>query len=126
MTIDERVLDLVERAQELQAQGLPVDPDELCRDCPDLREALVQALGAAHCMGRLLGTTGGEGATDVAAPAGPPAGLLAVPGSRQFRFISCRFVSFRRLGVKGFATKLRFSGLGRTVPRANRPRAGSE
>jgi serine/threonine-protein kinase len=76
----DRVLDLVERAQELQAQGLPVDPEELCRDCPDLREAFVQALGAADCMDRLLDTSGGEGAADVAAPAGPPAELPTVPG----------------------------------------------
>jgi serine/threonine-protein kinase len=80
MTIDERVLDLVERAQELQAQGLPVDPEELCRDCPDLRQPFLQALRAADCMGRLLDTPAGEGSADVAAPAGPAAGLPAVPG----------------------------------------------
>jgi WD40 repeat protein len=80
MSVDARVRDLVLRAQELQAQGLPVDPAELCRDCPDLREAFLQALGAAHCMGRPPNTTGAEGASGVAAPAGPPAAPPAVPG----------------------------------------------
>jgi tetratricopeptide (TPR) repeat protein/tRNA A-37 threonylcarbamoyl transferase component Bud32 len=53
MSRDERVIDLVLRADELHAQGQCVTPEELCANCPELLEPLRQALQAARWMDEL-------------------------------------------------------------------------
>jgi serine/threonine-protein kinase len=80
MPFDDRVLDLVERAQELQAQGLPVVLGELCRDCPDLLGPCQEALRVANGMDVLLNTPRREGPEGLAPPAAPARGLPEVPG----------------------------------------------
>jgi hypothetical protein len=52
MSLNERILNLLRRYEELHEQGLAPTPEELCRDCPDLlpevqrRLDLRQALAA--------------------------------------------------------------------------------
>jgi WD40 repeat protein len=80
---DERVLDLVLRADELYHQGQSVTPEDLCGDCPELLEPFQQALQAAHWMDGLLERPTPD-APAVSAPAlGPseiPTPLPDVPG----------------------------------------------
>jgi hypothetical protein len=51
MTLDERLVDLLMRAEDLRAEGVAVSPEELCRDCPELLadvERLLQGTGAVE------------------------------------------------------------------------------
>jgi Protein kinase domain len=48
MTLDERLVELLMRAEDLRAEGVAVSPEELCRDCPELLsdvERLLQGIG---------------------------------------------------------------------------------
>lgn len=38
MAVDDRLVDLLLRWEELRDQGQSVRPEELCRDCPELLE----------------------------------------------------------------------------------------
>jgi WD40 repeat protein/predicted Ser/Thr protein kinase len=64
MNTDERLLNLVVRWEELRDAGLDITPEELCRDCPELLEALVQRLRSLQSMNVLL-------QRDFDKPAGP-------------------------------------------------------
>jgi hypothetical protein len=80
MHIDERVIDLLERAQELQQQGRSIRAEELCRDCPELREVFLEAWEAVQRMGQVLDTPPQQESAPAPPDAGPPATLPAIPG----------------------------------------------
>jgi serine/threonine-protein kinase len=98
MPHDPRVIELLLRYEELQEQGRGVTPEELCRDCPDLLDALRRDIAALSLFERRLGPPeqaalidplGGPLADGPAlpatvhpgGPATPPAhGPAAVPG----------------------------------------------
>lgn len=72
MNTNERVLDLLVRWEELRDAGQVVSPEELCRDCPELLQALVERLASLQSMNEVL-QSDREAATGQA----PPPGLRA-------------------------------------------------
>jgi WD40 repeat protein/tRNA A-37 threonylcarbamoyl transferase component Bud32 len=54
MPPDPRVTELVLRYEDLQEQGQPVTPEELCRDCPDLLDALRRCLAGVEQIDQQL------------------------------------------------------------------------
>jgi WD40 repeat protein/CubicO group peptidase (beta-lactamase class C family) len=54
MTLDERLVDLVMRAEELREEGRPASPEELCRDCPELLPDLRRLLSGTAALDRLM------------------------------------------------------------------------
>src|SRR5262249_52177068 len=52
--IDERLIDLLLRAEDLQQQGRPITAAELCRDCPELWPELQRLLSGVAQVERLL------------------------------------------------------------------------
>jgi eukaryotic-like serine/threonine-protein kinase len=69
MTRDERLVDLLMKAEDLRRQGRPVVAEELCRDCPELLPALQRLLQGIDGVEKLLGNPAG----------GNPAGRAAAP-----------------------------------------------
>ncbi len=81
MSTDSRIDELLKRWHELQRQGKSISPEELCRDCPDLVEALKRELreSATHVSGEAgpssLATTTSDSSPppiDLARPPAPP------------------------------------------------------
>src|SRR5438105_890823 len=56
----ERLDSLMVRYEELLAQGEPVSAEELCRDCPELRDAFQQQLVVRAQMNVLLDHSAGD------------------------------------------------------------------
>jgi serine/threonine protein kinase len=54
MTLDERLVDLLMRAEDLREQGQRVTAEELCRDCPELLPRLEPLLRGADEVEKLL------------------------------------------------------------------------
>jgi tetratricopeptide (TPR) repeat protein len=64
MSIDPRILDLLERWESLCDQGQPVTPEELCRDCPDLLDPLKRRIDDLLALSAKLRTGRGNGASN--------------------------------------------------------------
>ncbi len=89
MSVDARVLDLLQRYEESQQHGRTLTPEELCRDCPELLEEVrrrlhdlkalqplleaVEPRAAVAQPGTLAQPAEGNGATQATLPAAPPA-----------------------------------------------------
>jgi WD40 repeat protein len=58
MPVDPRLLDLVVRWEELRQDGLAVSPEELCRDQPELLDALRQQLQVLRAVNAALSVKG--------------------------------------------------------------------
>jgi len=54
MSTDERVLDLLQRWEELRQRGNELSAEELCADCPELREEVARRLHQLRGLGQLL------------------------------------------------------------------------
>jgi WD40 repeat protein len=74
MTLDERLVDLLMRAEDLRDQGQAVAAEDLCRDCPELAPALDRLLRGTDQVERLLSGEPGDGGTAVSAPTPAPRG----------------------------------------------------
>jgi serine/threonine-protein kinase len=73
MSVDQRVLDLVLRYEELASQGQPLTPEELCRDCPELLDELRRRLASLGAINPLLDTEPNAPASSPGSPAAGPA-----------------------------------------------------
>jgi WD40 repeat protein len=90
MAVDDRLVDLLLRWEELREQGRPVTPEELCRDCPELLDDVrrrLRFLEAVRTEGDPAGgaATASDGphsrpTTAEDQPAGGPRAGAAVPG----------------------------------------------
>jgi serine/threonine-protein kinase len=80
MNYDDRVLDLVEQAQDLQEQGLPVRTEELCRDQPELRGQFEKAWRAMNRIAPVLSTPRLPGSQTLPRQARPATSFPTVPG----------------------------------------------
>jgi serine/threonine protein kinase/tetratricopeptide (TPR) repeat protein len=69
--VDPRIVDLLLRYEESQAQGHPPTPEEVCRDCPELLDRFRQHLQGLHRANARLG---------LAAAGAAPASLPDLPG----------------------------------------------
>src|SRR5262249_54743465 len=56
MPLDDRILELLQRYEELRSQGQPVTPEDLCRDCPELVEAIRGRIQGLQAIVPLLST----------------------------------------------------------------------
>src|SRR5262249_52510819 len=56
MTIDTRVLELLERWEEQQEKGDPKTPEELCANCPELLETVKKHIAELNDLQRLVDT----------------------------------------------------------------------
>jgi WD40 repeat protein/predicted Ser/Thr protein kinase len=64
MSVNERLGDLLLRWMELQKQGKPITPEELCRDYPELLDELRRRIGALQSLDSPL-ATGSSAATGI-------------------------------------------------------------
>ncbi len=71
--MDSRLLDLLLRYEELAEQGQAVNLEELCRDCPDLREQLQEHLRHLGDINACLGVATVPTTVDCQTPGGSPA-----------------------------------------------------
>ncbi|HLJ93094.1 MAG TPA: serine/threonine-protein kinase [Gemmataceae bacterium] len=62
---------LLLRHEELRAQGTPLPPEELCRDCPELAETLKRRIRELESMNALLGDVHSEEASAGGTPSDP-------------------------------------------------------
>src|SRR5262249_44458301 len=88
MTLDERLVDLLMRAEDLRDRGTPVTAEELCRDCPELLPDLRRLLRGTGEVEKLLelsaSAISGE-PTSAPAPAAPLTGALRLRGYKILR-----------------------------------------
>jgi serine/threonine-protein kinase len=56
MPSETRIDELLSRLEAARQQGQPVSPDEVCRDCPELRPEVERRLNALEAVGSLLDT----------------------------------------------------------------------
>jgi two-component system sensor kinase len=74
MVLDSRIVDLLQRWEQLRAEGHEATPEELCRDCPDCLEEFVMRLRALQTIQTLRGTPHeSAGSATPTVPAGLPA-----------------------------------------------------
>src|SRR6266849_7934649 len=62
MTLDDRILDLLLRWEELGEQGQPITPEQLCQDSPELLDEIkkrIQDLGRVSSLVSTVNETGG-------------------------------------------------------------------
>jgi WD40 repeat protein len=81
MSDEELLLDLLEVWEERRQRGHPVSPEELCRDCPHLLEALRQRIQAIQKMNAVLVNSGKIEVLPVTVQAGALA--VTVAGSAE-------------------------------------------
>ncbi|HET6574804.1 MAG TPA: protein kinase [Fimbriiglobus sp.] len=63
--MDERLIDLLLRAEDLRQQGRPITSEELCRDCPELWPEFQRLLSGVAQVEQLLSTEGAGGTSGV-------------------------------------------------------------
>jgi serine/threonine-protein kinase len=86
MTSSTRLLDLLLRYEELQQQGHDVTPEELCRDCPELLDAVREQLHGLAQFDAFLQTTAGTTVPPQPGDALPPGG--PVPGGLRYSLLA--------------------------------------
>src|SRR5215475_7598798 len=72
MPLDDRILSLLSRYEDLRGQGQAVTPQELCRDCPELVPEVKRQLEALQALNELISTEKGVGAPPVPPEMPPP------------------------------------------------------
>jgi serine/threonine-protein kinase len=80
MSRKSQLLDLVVRWEDLRAGGAAADPEDLCRDCPELLEELRQSVQAVAEMDAVLYVDREPNESGRKTPDEPAASLLAAPG----------------------------------------------
>src|SRR5262245_172954 len=82
--IDERLIDLLLRAEDLQQQGRPITAEDLCRTCPELWPELQRLLSGVAQVERLLSPERPEG-TSATKPAPWP--TFVTPEIRGYKIL---------------------------------------
>jgi tetratricopeptide (TPR) repeat protein/tRNA A-37 threonylcarbamoyl transferase component Bud32 len=85
MAVDQRMLDLLQRFEELLSQGQCPTPEELCRDCPELLDEVRRRTAGLRALDPLLNTDAGATAPGGPAVSKAPAAGFGDLGRQRYR-----------------------------------------